>query len=101
MVGQPDENGIEGLPEEWGRIHIPDDARDLDPLAEQVRRELFKAHRAEMRLPYLILAIAVVMTLIGMFVVPAIGTPGRVDPSPTCCQQSTDTEQDPTDSVGS
>jgi|GEM_PF-4773620 len=83
MAGESDENSLSGLPEEWGEIHIPDDPAELESLAIEVRRELRKAQRREMRLPYAVLAVTVVITLVSMFLVPLIGTTGRVDPSPT------------------
>lgn len=82
MPRESDENSLSGLPEEWGEIHIPDDAAELEPLAIEVRRELRKAHRREMRLPYLVLVVTVIITLMSMFLVPLIGTTGRVEPSP-------------------
>ncbi|GAA4914271.1 hypothetical protein LX16_5225 [Stackebrandtia albiflava] len=83
MPGRPDENGIPGLPEEWGVIRVPDDAAELEPLAVAVRRELRRREARERRLPYLVLTVTVVVTLIGMFAVPWLGGATRPAPQPT------------------
>jgi hypothetical protein len=80
MPGRPDENSLPGLPEEWGDIRIPDDAAELEPLAVKVRRELRRRERRERRLPYTVLAITVIITLVSMFAVPWLG--GASQPRP-------------------
>jgi len=103
-------HGAQGLPDfppEWGTIVIPDDASELDAEAEQVRRELRLESRRDqsgrvlgVRFPYssatdtpsglgvplVIMAVAILTTLISLFVVtwdrrpdqplPVTGVPG-------------------------
>ncbi|MGW5556281.1 hypothetical protein ACWER9_03530 [Micromonospora sp. NPDC003944] len=67
--GPPD--GLPGLPPEWGRVVVPDDASALASEAAQIRRELRQAggdHRA-LGLPLLVLLVAVLTTLAGLLVV--------------------------------
>lgn len=79
--------GLSGLPPEWGTIVVPDDPAELAEEAAEVRRELGRATRRDrwrrifrrrtrtvppepsIGLPLLIMAIAVVVTLISLFVV--------------------------------
>ncbi len=91
----PDEGGghSKGLPDfppEWGTIVIPDDASELDIEAEQVRRELSQETRRDqvgrlfgvpfpyssgaeapsgLGVPLVIMAVAILTTLISLFVV--------------------------------
>ncbi|MFI6784111.1 hypothetical protein [Micromonospora sp. NPDC050276] len=79
-MGKPDAegygpaDGLPGLPPEWGRVVVPDDASALAAEAAQLRRELRRAggrpegHRA-LGLPLLVLLVAVVTTLTGLLVV--------------------------------
>ncbi|MFE9192157.1 hypothetical protein ACFYL6_21385 [Micromonospora sp. NPDC007208] len=79
-MGKPDAeghgpaDGLPGLPPEWGRVVVPDDASALAAEAAQVRRELRRAsglpggHRA-LALPLLVLLVAVLTTLAGLLVV--------------------------------
>ncbi|WP_433313896.1 hypothetical protein ACQP0U_30735 [Micromonospora sp. CA-269861] len=78
-MGKPDAeghgpaDGLPGLPPEWGRVVVPDDASALAAEAAQVRRELHRAsglpgHRA-LGLPLLVLLVAVLTTLAGLLVV--------------------------------
>ncbi|MEV4119359.1 hypothetical protein [Micromonospora sp. NPDC049645] len=75
-MGKPDAeghgsaDGLPGLPPEWGRVVVPDDASALAAEAAQVRRELRRAggHRA-LGLPLLVLLVAVLTTLAGLLVV--------------------------------
>ncbi|MGC4895027.1 hypothetical protein [Micromonospora sp. DT31] len=75
--GQGPPEGLPGLPPEWGRVVIPDDASALADEARQVRRELRRqrreargtgAHTASTRigLPTLILLVSVLVTLAGL-----------------------------------
>lgn len=89
---------VRGLPPEWGRIVIPDDASALAAEAEQVRRELARERRRR-RLPrfvaprrdpvgvsLLIMSAAVLVALISLFVMTWSGTsatPERPAASPT------------------
>lgn len=89
--------GIPGLPPEWGPIVIPDDASELEAEAELVRRELrreARRRRAAQALadreplptgvPFMILSIAVLTTLVSLFVmtwgVTSWGRPARQTP---------------------
>lgn len=79
-MGKPDAeghgpaDGLPGLPPEWGRVVVPDDASALSAEAAQIRRELRRAaglpggHRA-LGLPLLVLLVAVLTTLAGLLVV--------------------------------
>jgi hypothetical protein len=87
-AGWPPDDGAGGLPElppEWGTIVIPDDASELDNEADEIRRELRRdARRHRLRgffgrnrtddqptlgIPLMIMAIAVLTTMISLFVV--------------------------------
>ncbi|WFF01853.1 hypothetical protein [Micromonospora sp. WMMD964] len=94
-MGKPDAeghgpaDGLPGLPPEWGRVVVPDDASALAAEAAQVRRELGRTtgppggNRA-LRLPLLVLAVAVLTTLAGLLVVtwPRAGRTDRPTPAP-------------------
>ncbi|MBG6101068.1 hypothetical protein IW249_001482 [Micromonospora vinacea] len=79
-MGKPDAeghgpaDGLPGLPPEWGRVVVPDDASALAAEAAQVRRELRRAsglpggHRA-LGLPLVVLLVAVLTTLAGLLAV--------------------------------
>ncbi|MEU4551561.1 hypothetical protein EV382_4770 [Micromonospora violae] len=79
-MGKPDAeghgpaDGLPGLPPEWGRVVVPDDASALAAEAAQVRRELRRAsgrpgdHRA-LGLPLLVLLVAILTMLAGLLVV--------------------------------
>ncbi|MBQ1018246.1 hypothetical protein KBX71_10280 [Micromonospora sp. D93] len=79
-MGKPDAeghgpaDGLPGLPPEWGRVVVPDDASALAAEAAQIRRELRRASglpggpRA-LGLPLLVLLVAVLTTLAGLLVV--------------------------------
>lgn len=86
---------VRGLPPEWGRIVIPDDASALAAEAEQVRQELARERRRG-RLPrfvtprrdplsvsMLIMSAAVLVTLISLFVMTWSGTTATPDRDPT------------------
>jgi hypothetical protein len=102
-------NGLPDLPPEWGEVVIPDDPAELDEEAEIVRRELRRAARRARRaermrawrrrlhlperiddpeepsalLPLLVLAIAVLITLVGLIAVTWSGVMApRENPSP-------------------
>ncbi|MGW5081945.1 hypothetical protein [Micromonospora echinospora] len=72
--GQGPPEGLPGLPPEWGRVVVPDDASALAEEARQVRRELRRARAAARRrpgslrlgLPALILLVSVLITLAGL-----------------------------------
>jgi len=88
---------LPGLPPEWGRIVIPDDASALAAEAEQVRRELRRKRRrrrsshapalrrSALGVPLLIMSVAVLITLISLFAMTWSGStpPGRSTPLPT------------------
>lgn len=103
--GWPPEEGGGGLPEfppEWGTVIIPDDASELDIEATAVRRELRREARTAgsgrfslksirkghldgeptLAVPVTIMAVAVLTTLISLFIV----TLGRQAPGPTPIQ---------------
>jgi hypothetical protein len=82
--------GLPDFPPEWGTIVIPDDASELDDEAEQVRRELSQETRRDqlgrlfgvpfpynsgaeapsgLGVPLVIMAVAILTTLISLFVV--------------------------------
>ncbi|GAA2702681.1 hypothetical protein ACFY2R_24530 [Micromonospora olivasterospora] len=110
-MGMPDADGsgptdgLPGLPPEWGRVVVPDDASALAEEAEQVRRELRRrAGRTRWRgrlglaprpdgrlplgLPLLVVLVAVLATVAGLFAVTwprPPRTPDRptVEPYPT------------------
>lgn len=80
-------DGLPGLPPEWGTVVVPDDAADLADEAAEVRRQIRRDNRRRrwrrllrrpdwadpdepsIRLPLLIMAIAVVATLVSLFAV--------------------------------
>ncbi|MFI2710301.1 hypothetical protein ACH495_09255 [Micromonospora sp. NPDC018662] len=69
--GQGPADGLPGLPPEWGRVVVPDDASALADEARQVRRELRRAPRrtgrpARFTLPLLTLLVSVLITLAGL-----------------------------------
>ncbi|MGC4747745.1 hypothetical protein ACLQ28_19125 [Micromonospora sp. DT201] len=79
-MGKPDAeghgpaDGLPGLPPEWGRVVVPDDASALAAEAAQIRRELRRATRLPggrraLGLPLLVLLVAVLTTLAGLLVV--------------------------------
>ncbi|GGO12543.1 hypothetical protein [Micromonospora parathelypteridis] len=77
-MGKPDAeghgpaDGLPGLPPEWGRVVVPDDASALAAEAAQIRRELRRAAGGGPRalsLPLLVLLVAVLTTLTGLLVV--------------------------------
>lgn len=79
-MGKPDAeghgpaDGLPGLPPEWGRVVVPDDASALAAEAAQIRRELRRRvgpHGSQrlLGLPLLILLVAVFTTLAGLVVV--------------------------------
>lgn len=85
-------DGLPGLPPEWGRIVIPDDPADLAEEATEVRRELRREARRRrirrllrlparpdpdeqsIRIPLIIMAIAIVAALTSLF---AVAWPGQ------------------------
>ncbi|NUT37711.1 MAG: hypothetical protein HOV79_32095 [Hamadaea sp.] len=102
-------NGLPDLPPEWGEVVIPDDPAELDEEAEIVRKELRRAARRSRRaermrvwrrrlhlperiddpdepsalLPLLVLAIAVLITLVGLIAVTWSGVMNpRQNPTP-------------------
>ena len=86
MSKRPDDNGVSGLPESWGRIVIPDDISELDDVAEEVRAQLrseSRHARLDRRLPYLILVAIVTATLLSLFLVPWLAGAGNTEPSPS------------------
>lgn len=103
-------NGLPDLPPEWGEVVIPDDPAELDEEAAIVRRELRRAARRARRaqrlrvwrrrlhlpeqlddpdepsavLPLIVLAVAVLITLIGLIAVTWSGVMHpRQSPTPT------------------
>ncbi|MFG2048548.1 hypothetical protein ACGFIW_14105 [Micromonospora sp. NPDC048935] len=77
-MGKPDAEGhgptegLPGLPPEWGRVVVPDDASALAGEAAQVRRELRRAARdrsGHLALPLLVLMVAVLTTMAGLLAV--------------------------------
>lgn len=101
--------GLPDLPPEWGEVVIPDDPAELDAEAEIIRRELRRETRRARRkarlrvwrrrlrlpdkiddpeepslaLPLIVLAIAVLITILGLIIVtwPGLATPKP--PAPT------------------
>jgi hypothetical protein len=98
MARQPGEdNGVSGLPEEWGRVVIPDDAAELAALAEEVRGELRyddRLARRERRLPFIVLAVTVIVTLASLFSVPWLAGAGQLEPVPSPVASRTGPESD-------
>ncbi|MCX4469680.1 hypothetical protein OOK41_05095 [Micromonospora sp. NBC_01655] len=110
-MGMPDADGhgptdgLPGLPPEWGRVVVPDDASALAEEAAQVRRELRRqagrsrwrrlpglavrrAGRPPLGLPLLVLMVALLTTVAGLFAVtwprtPRSGDRPTVVPYPT------------------
>lgn len=94
-MGKPDAeghgptDGLPGLPPEWGRVVVPDDASALAAEAAQIRRELRRAeglpgtHRA-LGLPLLVLLVAILTTLTGLVAVtwPPASRSDRPTPAP-------------------
>jgi hypothetical protein len=97
--GQGPPDGLPGLPPEWGRLVVPDDASALADEARQIRRELRRRHRGAnwrrrlgllpgpdgrppLGLPVLALLVSVLITLTGLA---AVTWPrsGRSGGSPT------------------
>ncbi|MEU7585967.1 hypothetical protein AB0A95_06665 [Micromonospora sp. NPDC049230] len=77
-MGKPDAEGhgptegLPGLPPEWGRVVVPDDASALAGEAAQVRRELRRAagdRSGRLALPLLVLVVAVLTTMAGLLAV--------------------------------
>ncbi|WP_030489988.1 hypothetical protein [Micromonospora chokoriensis] len=75
-MGKPDAeghgpaDGVPGLPPEWGRVVVPDDASALAAEAAQIRRELRRTGGGtRLGLPLLVLLVAVLTTLAGLLVV--------------------------------
>ncbi|WP_036373231.1 hypothetical protein [Micromonospora sp. ATCC 39149] len=108
--GQGSADGLPGLPPEWGRIVVPDDPSALAEEAAQVRRELrrsangarWRRHlgllprpggRPPLRLPLLVMLVALLITLAGLFAVtwprpPRGGDRPTVVPYPTATDLS-------------
>ncbi|WP_433127611.1 hypothetical protein ACQPWW_32435 [Micromonospora sp. CA-240977] len=77
-MGKPDAeghgpaDGLPGLPPEWGRVVVPDDASALADEAAQLRRELRRAaggHSGRLALPLLVLMVALLTTIGGLLAV--------------------------------
>ncbi|MEU7612726.1 hypothetical protein [Micromonospora sp. NPDC049204] len=77
-MGKPDAeghgpaDGLPGLPPEWGRIVVPDDASALADEAAQLRRELRRAagdRPGRLALPLLVLVVALLTTMAGLLAV--------------------------------
>ncbi len=100
--GRPE--GVPDLPPEWGTVVIPDDLRELAEESEAVRKDLRRQTRQEgwrrwlgwpvgggtgqssLRIPLLIMAVAVLATLTSLF---AVTWPGRQQPlTPPVARQS-------------
>ncbi|MFG1675613.1 hypothetical protein [Micromonospora sp. NPDC049282] len=71
--GQGPPDGLPGLPPEWGRVVVPDDASALADEARQVRRELrrdprhtHRPVRVRLGLPVLVLLVSMLVTLAGL-----------------------------------
>lgn len=105
--------GVPGLPPEWGRVVIPDDASALAAEAEQVRQELTSDRkrfpipgRPGVGVPLLIMSVAVFITLVSLFIMAWAGStvPQRTVPSPAPMPAVTLTEvgggQVATDTLG-
>ncbi|RKN38851.1 TlpA family protein disulfide reductase [Micromonospora endolithica] len=101
-MGKPDADGpgLPDLPPEWGRVVVPDDASALAAEAEEIRRELrervrveaqrrvprrrparWAATRSPLALPILILLVALLTTIAGLFAV-TWHRPARTGPVP-------------------
>src|SRR5687767_12177349 len=96
--GRPE--GVPDLPPEWGTVVIPDDLSELAEESEAVRRDLRRharqdtwrrrlggnASQSSLRIPLLIMAVAVLATLTSLF---AVTWPGRQQPvTPPVARQS-------------
>ncbi|MEU4470809.1 hypothetical protein [Micromonospora sp. NPDC023888] len=77
-MGKPDAeghgpaDGLPGLPPEWGRVVVPDDASALADEAAQLRRELRRAaggRSGHLALPLLVLMVALLTTMAGLLAV--------------------------------
>ncbi|PWU51497.1 hypothetical protein DLJ47_21350 [Micromonospora sp. S4605] len=72
-MGKPDADGpgLPDLPPEWGRVVVPDDASALADEAARVRRELRRSGpaRPALAFPLLVLLVAVLTTVAGLFAV--------------------------------
>ncbi|MFF0150849.1 hypothetical protein [Micromonospora sp. NPDC005203] len=77
-MGKPDAeghgpaDGLPGLPPEWGRIVVPDDASALADEAAKLRRELRRAagdRPGQLALPLLVLVVALLTTMAGLLAV--------------------------------
>lgn len=93
--GQGPPDGLPGLPPEWGRVVVPDDASSLADEARQVRRELRRdlrhAHRpirVRLGLPLLVLLVSMLVTLAGLAAV-TWPRPHRSGGAPTVLPRST------------
>ncbi|MFF3852024.1 hypothetical protein [Micromonospora sp. NPDC002575] len=108
--GQGSADGLPGLPPEWGRIVVPNDPSALAEEAARVRRELRRranqtrwrrrlgllsraGGRPPLRLPLLVLLVALLITLAGLFAVtwprpPRGGDRPTVVPYPTATDLS-------------
>lgn len=81
-------DGLPGLPPEWGRVVVPDDASALAAEAAQIRRELRRAtglpRSRALGLPLLVLLVAVLTTLTGLVAVtwPRASRSDRPTPAP-------------------
>jgi hypothetical protein len=99
--GRPE--GVPDLPPEWGTVVIPDDLSELAEETEAIRRDLRRQARREtwgrrlgwpvrrgstessLRLPLLIMAVAVLATLTSLF---AVTWSGRQPPVPPVARQT-------------
>lgn len=83
------QDGVPDLPPEWGRIIIPDDLSALADESAEVRRELRRRARRDtwrqrlggrettLRLPLLIMSLAILATLVSLAAMAWPGTPRR------------------------
>lgn len=88
MGSRPGEGSpVPGLPEDWGRIVVPDDASELAGLAEEVRLELGTGEEEyalpQQRLPFIVVAVTLAIALVSLFTVPWLGRVGQVTPPKT------------------
>ncbi|GAB3074852.1 hypothetical protein [Micromonospora schwarzwaldensis] len=91
--GQGPADGLPGLPPEWGRVVVPDDASALADEARQIRRELRRdprhhARPARFARPLLALLASVLITLAGLAAV-TWPRPHRTTGAPTVLPRST------------
>jgi hypothetical protein len=99
-AGRPE--GVPDLPPEWGTVVIPDDLRELAEESAAVRKDLRRQSRrgawwrlgwpvpggagqSSLRIPLLIMAVAVLATLTSLF---AVTWPGRQPLPPPAARQS-------------